>query len=70
MDGELFNRLCEEHGTNITKIATKCGLNRLTIQRWLKGAATPGLRAAYDVADLLETTVQELWPRPTKRSPR
>lgn len=56
--------LCNEKGTNISKLERDCGLANATIRRWKK--ASPSVENLAKVADCLEVSIDSLLGRVEK----
>lgn len=58
---EAIRKLCEEHGTNITKLERTCGLANATIRRW--DTNSPNAENLAKVADHFGVSVDFLLGR-------
>lgn len=61
MDVDLFEQALREKGISIDKCAHLLGVARMTPRRWM-GGAEPTLGRARRAAELLDLTVDDLWP--------
>jgi DNA-binding XRE family transcriptional regulator len=52
------------------QVAEQLQVTERSFSRWETGIAAPGLERALELADVLETTVEELWRRVDEPTPR
>jgi DNA-binding XRE family transcriptional regulator len=63
IDVRLAKRTLSDKGLTPETVAPLIGVGRNTPRRWITEGIMPGLDRAQRFADVLELTVDQLWPR-------
>ncbi|PFJ03203.1 helix-turn-helix transcriptional regulator [Priestia megaterium] len=56
-----LREIINDKGLKQMKLAEKMGVSKQTMSAWVNGRITPTLEAAYQLADLLDCPITDLW---------
>ena len=61
MNVRLFDEAREKYGLSLRGLARRMGVSHVAISLWRSGKASPTLRHAREVADILNVDFGDLW---------